>query len=55
VLKSNIQLKPEQIKDLGMKINDKIASLKDVNTILEATKVDQANAKSQKEKADNAK
>ncbi|KAK9497974.1 hypothetical protein O3M35_003866 [Rhynocoris fuscipes] len=54
-LNLNIQLKPEQITDLARKINESIDSLKDVKTILDATKNDQAIANELKQKSDAAK
>ena len=51
----NIQLRPEQITDLAKSINNTIASLTDINTILAETEDDLAKAKEHKKQADRAK
>uniref|UniRef100_A0A224X9G7 Putative netrin axonal chemotropic factor n=1 Tax=Panstrongylus lignarius TaxID=156445 RepID=A0A224X9G7_9HEMI len=54
-LSLNIQLKQEQITELARKINESIDSLKDVKTILNSTRNDQAIANDLKSKSDDAK
>nr|XP_024218763.1 laminin subunit beta-1 isoform X2 [Halyomorpha halys] len=54
-LNLNIQLKPQQIKELADKINETIGSLPNINSILEDTKQNQTLANNLKIKADEAK
>lgn len=54
-LDRNIHLEPQQIKDLAIRIDETIASLTDIDTILEETAKDLADANHLKERADEAK
>ncbi|GLH10959.1 Netrin-A [Gryllus bimaculatus] len=54
-LEKNIKLEPQQITDLAQRINETIASLTDIDTILEVTAKDLADANELKDRADEAK
>ena len=54
-LDMSISLRPEQITDLARQINETIASLTNIQAILDATAEDLATAKSLKQRADAAK
>ncbi|XP_055377658.1 laminin subunit beta-1 isoform X2 [Condylostylus longicornis] len=51
----DLQLEPEEISKLGKKINEAVASLKDVETIIENTRHDLYKVERLKEKANNTK
>ena len=55
MLKLNIQLQPAQITELAKKINDTIASLTNIDDILEETEGDLSKANALKKQADGAK
>lgn len=54
-LNLNIQLKPQQIKELADRINETVASLTNINSILEETKHNQTKANNLKQRSDEAK
>ncbi|XP_039299299.1 laminin subunit beta-1 isoform X2 [Nilaparvata lugens] len=55
VLSKNIQLKPEQIRDISRQINESISSRTDITTILDDTSDDLFQANERKREADQAK
>jgi len=54
VLSKNITLRPEQIEELSTQIQDRLATLTDIEAILRATEDDLREAERLKEEADNA-
>lgn len=55
ILEKNIQLKPQEIKDLADQIREKVRSLKNIKSIINETAADSEKVRALKENADEAK
>lgn len=55
ILEKNIQLKPQEIKDLADQIREKVRSLKNIKSIINETAADSEKVRALKDNADKAK